>query len=409
MKNKTSILLSVLLVVGGAWAGSAQAQTRPIGAIRLPQITIRTTPAPRNPSPTNSAGTSSPEVPSGCLVTMGDGLPTQYICPGSAAGTSTSGIANNPATLGGASSESLCAPWLSGSIKVSPQMAQELSRSCFGEGATPQGLPPTGSPNAQLPWRYMNSVAAGFAPSTQPGISAGVGGVPDIQGGPVIGVDKFADAGRSSQGSCDELNNSIEALINSESGGSSPNSQCSLGSSVSQLAAGSSPADNPGAEGLPASVDDATNAQVDGANGITNTAPEALPSTSPASNSSSYAVSFLNCALNCQILGLPPLNAPNSGSLTDALMQVGNATLRLPAAAFLPLVGHLFDTPSELLESAHSINESQQAIEAIADHPLSLQAGPGASNATQAGSTPPPSPTPALSPTPAPDHPGPSN
>lgn len=256
MKNKVSIILSLILTIAGSWTASTQAQSRSTAAIRLPHVTTQTTPAPRNLAPAYSPETSSPAAPTGCLVMMGDGLPTRYVCPG-AAGTSTSGNANNTVTSGGASSESLCAEVLSGRLKVTGPL------SCFGEGGNPQALAPTGSPNAHLPLGYVNSIAPGFAPSTQPGITNGVGDVPSIEGSSVVGADTFAEAGRSSQGgSCSDLNSSMDALMNnSGSGGSSPDGQCMAGNTDDPTQSASANIDESTQAPLPQNVVSTASAQ----------------------------------------------------------------------------------------------------------------------------------------------------
>jgi hypothetical protein len=142
----------------------------------------------------------------------------------SSTGTSTDSASNRGAS-GGAGSESLCAEVLSGRIKVAGPLY------CFGEGVSPQATP-NGSANVVLPPSYVNSLTPGVALSTQPGITDAAGGIPTVEISPVVGADTFADAGRNSQdGSCNNLNSSMEALINSSSsGGSSPIGQCMLGS-----------------------------------------------------------------------------------------------------------------------------------------------------------------------------------
>jgi hypothetical protein len=221
MKNKVSIPLSLLLMIAGTYAASAQAQTRSTGAIRLPQVTAQTTPAPRNPAPAYSPGTSSPAAPNGCWLQRGDGLPTQYICPGSASGTSTSGNTNNGAAPGSASSQSLCAEVLSGRLKVTGPLY------CFGEGANPQALTPTGPPNAHLPQGYANSLSPGVLPSNL--------------SGPGVAVDSFAiptplatDPETFRASGSDAVASSMDALINGSTAATPSNPAEGSGSSASE-------------------------------------------------------------------------------------------------------------------------------------------------------------------------------
>jgi hypothetical protein len=203
MKNKVSIPLSLLLLIAGTYPASAQAQRRSTAPVRLPQVATQTTPAPRNPAPANSSGTSSPAAPNGCWLQRGDGLPAQYICPGSAAGTSTSGNAMNGTPSGSAGSQSLCAPWLSGRIKVSPQVAQELSRSCFGQGTQT----PSGSLNAGAPKGYTNSLVPGAPPAYSPQASAAANSTGDTA---TQAVDPEAFKATGS----DAVATNMEALMN---------------------------------------------------------------------------------------------------------------------------------------------------------------------------------------------------
>jgi hypothetical protein len=216
MKNKVFIPLSLLLMIAGTYAASAQAQTRPTGTIKPPQVTTQTTPAPRNPAPAYSPGTSSPAAPNGCALQIGDGLPTQYICPGSAAGTSMSGNTNTGAASGSAGSQSLCAPWLSGRIRVSPQVAQELSRSCFGQGVNSSTQTPSGSLSAGGPKGYTNSLAPGASPAYSPQAGGEAGSFGDTAP-QAVDPEAFKAAGT------DPVATSMDALLNASSADASTN------------------------------------------------------------------------------------------------------------------------------------------------------------------------------------------
>jgi hypothetical protein len=216
MKNKVSIPLSLLLMFAGTYAASAQAQTRSAAATRRPQVTPQTTPTPRNPAPANSSGTSSPAASNGCWLQRGDGLPTQYVCPGSAAGTSTSGNAMNGAASGSAGSQSLCASWLSGRIKVSQQVAQELSRSCFGQGGNSSAQTPSGSLSAGGLKGYTNSLAPGASPAYSPQAGAEAGSFGDTAP-QAVDPEAFKAAGS------DAVATNMEALMNGSTAASPSN------------------------------------------------------------------------------------------------------------------------------------------------------------------------------------------
>jgi hypothetical protein len=205
MKNKAPIPLSLFLMIAVILATSAQAQTRSTGAIR--QVTTPTTPAPRNPAPAYSPGTSGPEALSGCLVSTGDGMPTQYFCSGSAAGTSMSGKTNDVAASASKGFQSLCAPWLSGRIKVSPQVAQELSRSCFGEDVNLFKRTPSGSPNGNGPQGYANS----SAPAVMPSNPLAPGAAVDSLANP---TPQATDPETFRTSGSDAVSTSMDALIN---------------------------------------------------------------------------------------------------------------------------------------------------------------------------------------------------
>lgn len=228
MKNKVSIPLSLLLTIAGTYAASAQAQTRSSGAIKPPQVTTQTTPALRDPNWGIPSGTPKPSGPSGCFVSRGDGLPTQYICPGSAARTSTSDKTNNGAASGGTSSQSLCAPWLSGSIKVSPQVAQELSRSCFGLAANSSTQTPSGSPNVNAPKGYANSLASGTSSAYSPQASGAADSFGDTTT-QAVDPEAFKAAGS------DAVTTSMDALVNGSTAAAPSNRAEDSGSSASEM------------------------------------------------------------------------------------------------------------------------------------------------------------------------------
>lgn len=220
MKNKVSILLSLLLMIAGTYAPSAQAQTRSSGAIRPPQVTTQTTPAPRNPAPAISSGTPKPSVPSGCRLQIGDGLPTQSICPGSAAGTSTSGNTNNGAASGG---QTTCPGYVFAGDGSGITVAQANAINAAADAARRNGacrgntsgalshqpagtLTNTNSPNPNGRQGYANSLAGSApTPSSQASVAADSSGDTGPQ---AVDPEAFKAAGS------DAVATNMDALIN---------------------------------------------------------------------------------------------------------------------------------------------------------------------------------------------------
>ena len=122
----------------------------------------------------------------------------------------------NGTASGSAGSQSLCASWLSGRIKVSQQVAQELSRSCFGQGGNSSTQTPSGSLNVGAPKGYTNSLVPGAssAYSPQAGAAANSAGDTETQ---AVDPEAFKAAGT------DAVASGMDALINASSADASTN------------------------------------------------------------------------------------------------------------------------------------------------------------------------------------------
>ncbi|MGB2642157.1 MAG: hypothetical protein WBG02_18725 [Candidatus Acidiferrum sp.] len=227
----------------------------------------------------------------------------------------------------------------------------------------------------------------------------------------MIGADTFADAGRNSKGgSCNDLNSSMDALINnSGSGGSSPNGQCMPGNTDDPTQSASASSDANTQAPLPQNAASTVSAQESPA-----------PNSASDENSIGDAIEtgwdFAKYWLDPEtdVLGTAvEYWAPKADDSTRTYaMKVGGLVtagtlLAVPTTVAVGSVAGIEELkhfPHNMATLTNGMASAGQVMTTISDQPLNPQAQPSqASNATQAGPTPSPSPTPAAS------NPGPNN